>query len=580
MIEKAIIPKLLERQKIAGLFAVSILKNNSLKFFNTSQKIKKDNNKLKYLLEEKKSQLKGVFTTIDDANLVIDFLSDAFLVIDLEGNVMKMNAAAESFFNYNLQNGSINFVDFIYYKDYAYSMNSFAQLLDEGHFHNYIARISTKNKEIKWVKINASIVYDKFNKAIAAQGIIIDITEQREREISIDFFNNLAKSILGKESITEMAWLISNSIANYLGTNDCVIYLVDKTTNTLDQIAVFDNKLSGSKGIINKLSLPIGKGIVGYVAKSGNSEIISDTSKDKRYIIDDAIRLSEITIPIKIDGQVIGIIDAEHKKKDYFKKEHVETLESVANLVVLQFKSALNLRERNKSDIKNRELLKKLKKSNEELQEYAHIVSHDLKSPLRSIAALTSWIKTDNIAAFDEVSLQNFEDLEMTLQNMDNLISDVLKFASLNAKPTEYKPIDLDLLVRNLINVLYVPENISINILNKLPIVKGDKIRFQQLFQNLIDNAIKFSNKEKGFINIDFKDYNSFYKFSVKDNGIGIQEKHFENIFKIFQSLEKAKNSSGIGLSMVKKIVNIYKGEIWLESKIEKGTTFYFTIKK
>ena len=580
MIEKAIIPKLLERQKIAGLFAVSILKNNSLKFFNTSQKIKKDNNKLKYLLEEKKSQLKGVFTTIDDANLVIDFLNDAFLVIDLEGNVMKMNAAAESFFNYNLQNGSINFVDFIYYKDYAYSMNSFAQLLDEGHFHNYIARISTKNKEIKWVKINASIVYDKFNKAIAAQGIIIDITEQREREISIDFFNNLAKSILGKESITEMAWLISNSIANYLGTNDCVIYLVDKTTNTLDQIAVFDNKLSGSKGIINKLSLPIGKGIVGYVAKSGNSEIISDTSKDKRYIIDDAIRLSEITIPIKIDGQVIGIIDAEHKKKDYFKKEHVETLESVANLVVLQFKSALNLRERNKSDIKNRELLKKLKKSNEELQEYAHIVSHDLKSPLRSIAALTSWIKTDNIAAFDEVSLQNFEDLEMTLQNMDNLISDVLKFASLNAKPTEYKPIDLDLLVRNLINVLYVPENISINILNKLPIVKGDKIRFQQLFQNLIDNAIKFSNKEKGFINIDFKDYNSFYKFSVKDNGIGIQEKHFENIFKIFQSLEKAKNSSGIGLSMVKKIVNIYKGEIWLESKIEKGTTFYFTIKK
>jgi PAS domain S-box-containing protein len=580
VIEKAIIPKLLERQKIAGLFAVSILKNNSLKFFNTSQKIKKDNNKLKYLLEEKKSQLKGVFATIDDANLVIDFLSDAFLVIDLEGNVMKMNAAAESFFNYNLQNGSINFVDFIYYKDYAYSMNSFAQLLDEGHFHNYIARISTKNKEIKWVKINASIVYDKFNKAIAAQGIIIDITEQREREISIDFFNNLAKSILGKESITEMAWLISNSIANYLGTNDCVIYLVDKTTNTLDQIAVFDNKLSGSKGIINKLSLPIGKGIVGYVAKSGNSEIISDTSKDKRYIIDDAIRLSEITIPIKIDGQVIGIIDAEHKKKDYFKKEHVETLESVANLVVLQFKSALNLRERNKSDIKNRELLKKLKKSNEELQEYAHIVSHDLKSPLRSIAALTSWIKTDNIAAFDEVSLQNFEDLEMTLQNMDNLISDVLKFASLNAKPTEYKPIDLDLLVRNLINVLYVPENISINILNKLPIVKGDKIRFQQLFQNLIDNAIKFSNKEKGFINIDFKDYNSFYKFSVKDNGIGIQEKHFENIFKIFQSLEKAKNSSGIGLSMVKKIVNIYKGEIWLESKIEKGTTFYFTIKK
>jgi PAS domain S-box-containing protein len=570
VIEKANIPKALERQKKARSLAEPILMSNSLELYNISRKIKKENNKLEDLLEEKKSQLKGVFGTINDA----------YLVTNLEGNVMNMNDVAESFFGYNLQNESINVVDLIYSKDYAYAMNSFIQLLDIGHFHDYILRISTKNQEIKWVKINASIIYDKFNKAIAAQGIISDITEQREGEISLDFINNLAKSILGKESITEMAWLISNSIANYLGTNDCVIYLVNQTTNTLDQIAVFDNKLSGNKGIINRLTLPIGKGIVGYVAKTGNSEIISDTSKDKRYIIDDAIRLSEITIPIKIDGQVIGIIDAEYKEKDYFKKEHVKTLESAANLVVLQFKSALNLRERNKSEIKNRELLKKLKKSNEELQEYARIVSHDLKSPLRSIAGVTSWIKTDNIAAFDEASLQNFEDLDITLQTMDNLISDVLKYASLNAKVIEDKPIDLDSLVRNLINVLYVPENISINILNKLPIVKGCEVRFQQLFQNLIGNAIKFSNKEKGFINIDFKDYNSFYKFSIKDNGIGIQKKHFENIFKIFQSLEKAKNSSGIGLSMVKKIVNIYKGEIWLESKIEKGTTFYFTIKK
>ncbi len=479
-----------------------------------------------------------------------------------------------------MQDEAINVADVIYTKDYAYAMNSFDQLLELGHYHDYIVRIITKSKEIKWVQINASIIYNKFNKAVAAQVITRDITKQREEKITLDLINNIAKSILGKESITEIGWLISNSIANYLGTNDCVIYLVNESTSTLEQIAVFDNKLSGNRGIINKLILPIGEGIVGYVSKTGKSEIISDTSKDKRYIVDDAIRFSEIAIPIMSNGQVIGVIDAEHKEKDYFKKEHINTLESIANLVVLQFKSALNLRELKKVEIKNRELLKKLKKSNEELQEYAHIVSHDLKSPLRSIAALTSWIKTDNIAAFDKSSLQNFKDLEITLETMDNLISDVLKYASLDAKVLEDKPVKLDSLIRNLINVLYVPENISINILNKLPIIKGDKIKFQQLFQNLIGNAIKFSNKEKGFINIDVEDYNSFYKFSIKDNGIGIRKKHFKSIFKIFQSLEKAKNSSGIGLSIVKKIVDIYDGEIWLESKIEIGTTFYFTIKK
>jgi signal transduction histidine kinase len=76
------------------------------------------------------------------------------------------------------------------------------------------------------------------------------------------------------------------------------------------------------------------------------------------------------------------------------------------------------------------------------------------------------------------------------------------------------------------------------------------------------------------------EDYNSFYKFSIKDNGIGIEKRHFDSIFEIFQSLKKEKNSSGIGLSIVKKIVDMLKGEIWLESEIEKGTTFYFTIKK
>ena len=246
----------------------------------------------------------------------------------------------------------------------------------------------------------------------------------------------------------------------------------------------------------------------------------------------------------------------------------------------MQFKSALNLRERKEAETKNIELLRKLEKSNQELQEYAHIVSHDLKSPLRSITALISWIKTDNINVFDGESLQNFQDLDLTLETMDNLITDVLKYASLDANVSNDEYVKLDPLIRNLINVLYIPKNISINILNKLPSIKGDKTKFQQLFQNLIGNAIKFSNKKEGFINIDVEDFHSFYKFSIKDNGIGIEKRHFERIFKIFQSLEKSKDSSGIGLSIVKKIVDIYKGEVWLESEIDKGTIFYFTLKK
>jgi len=117
------------------------------------------------------------------------------------------------------------------------------------------------------------------------------------------------------------------------------------------------------------------------------------------------------------------------------------------------------------------------------------------------------------------------------------------------------------------------------NINFNLPIIKGDKTKLQQLFQNLICNAIKFNDKEKGIIEINVKEIDSHYEFSVKDNGMGIDKKYHDNIFNIFHSLNNSKESTGIGLSIVKKVVDLYKGEIWLESAPNKGTTFYFTLK-
>ena len=111
-------------------------------------------------------------------------------------------------------------------------------------------------------------------------------------------------------------------------------------------------------------------------------------------------------------------------------------------------------------------------------------------------------------------------------------------------------------------------------------LVKGDKTKLQQLFQNLISNAVKFNDKEKGFIKIDVKEEEQFYKFSIKDNGIGIEEKYHDKVFKIFNALNKSKESTGIGLSIVKKIVELHHGDIWIESVLGEGTTFYFTLKK
>ena len=240
----------------------------------------------------------------------------------------------------------------------------------------------------------------------------------------------------------------------------------------------------------------------------------------------------------------------------------------------------LDITELKKLQLQKENILKELESRNNELSEYAHIVSHDLKSPLRSIDALVSWVKADNEGKIDEATLQNLGLIETTLETMEKLISNVLEYSSAGTNTHEAIDVDLNDTLSNLKKVLFIPKNISVNVLKSLPIIKGDQTKFQQLFQNFISNAIKFCDKEVGVVDIDYIDNKTFHQFSIKDNGIGIEKKYHDKIFKIFHSLDKREDSTGVGLSIVKKIIHLYEGDIWLESEPHKGSTFYFTIRK
>ncbi|GAA4900392.1 ATP-binding protein [Flaviramulus aquimarinus] len=225
-------------------------------------------------------------------------------------------------------------------------------------------------------------------------------------------------------------------------------------------------------------------------------------------------------------------------------------------------------------------LLTELAYQNQELSDYAHMVSHDLKSPLRSIDALTSWLKEDYKDKLDGSGNDSINLIRNNVEKMDTLIKGILDYSTISKNQTEFYDVDIDKLVEDIITIMHLPSKISIKKLSNLPVVKGDKYRLQQLFQNLIDNAVKYNDKEEGTIEIGVEDENDFWKFSIKDNGKGIEAPYFDKIFKTFQKLENNPESSGIGLSIVKKIVNLYGGNIWLESEINQGTTFYFTLRK
>ena len=240
----------------------------------------------------------------------------------------------------------------------------------------------------------------------------------------------------------------------------------------------------------------------------------------------------------------------------------------------------LDITDQKKLELEKENLVEILKNKNAELQEYAQIVSHDLKSPLRNISALTTWIKDDNFTSLNETSLKYFDHLEQTLERMEALITGILKYSSINSESGQNQTIDLNHTVLEIIKMLHVPEHIHISIKGELPNIYGDKIKFHQLFQNLLNNAVNHIDKEKGEIELGCEIKSKEYLFYIKDNGVGIDKKYHQQIFKIFYYITKNKHSTGIGLSIVKKIIEIYGGEIWVDSVPKVGTTFYFTIKK
>lgn len=400
--ELDILKRALAREKAARKQAEDILEKKSAELYDLNLQKEKAKKKLESLIKLKNSELKGFFENI----------IDPYIMMDLFGNVLKMNESAESLLAHKLSDGILNLMSITDPKDKKHIANSFETLLKTGKISNFEINLLVQHQQHILVSVNSSVIYNEYQNPVAAHGILRDITQLK-----------------------------------------------------------------------------------------------------------------------KLENQ----------------------------------KEAL---------------LKELEKSNENLKEYAHVVSHDLKSPLRSIDALLTWIFEDNKNIVKEDSLHHFELIKKTLERMENLISNILKYSTLDSNLEIKKHVDIHILLEHLLKVMYIPTNIKVAIQSQLPIVTVDSIKIEQLFQNLLGNAVKFNDKEVGSILIDVKDEGDYYQFSISDNGIGIDKKYHDKIFKVFHSLEKRKDSSGIGLSMVKKIVELHHGTIWLESELGNRTTFYFTLKK
>ena len=134
--------------------------------------------------------------------------------------------------------------------------------------------------------------------------------------------------------------------------------------------------------------------------------------------------------------------------------------------------------------------------------------------------------------------------------------------------------------VESIIEIIHIPPHITVTITSKLPVINADRYRIQQLFQNVIGNAVNYIERPIGLVEISSEEQEDAYIFSIKDNGVGIASKNYEKIFNTFQSYTTSEHSTGLGLSIVKKIIETYKGKIWIESEEGVGTTFFIKLNK
>lgn len=418
-----------------------------------------------------------------------------------------------------------------------------------------------------------------------AIGYGLDITDRKQAENRLNAINNLAVALLGKYELEDIAREVTSKTMQQLGLEECIIFLLDKEQNELREIAT--SGVDRPEGSVTGIQL--GKGIVGAVAASGKPEMIADTTADRRYIVWSKQRKSELAVPIIADGEVIGVIDSEHSERNFYTQDHLQVVTTIANMIGAQLKSAIAQREKaiaeealKKSEAQLKEKTQKLEAQNAELEQFAYIASHDLQEPIWTVIGFVQMIQEEYKDQLGADAEQYLDFILKSSGRMRELVMGLLDYSRIGKEKVLAK-VDINNTVKEVLAdmTVSIKESNAVIEVNNLPVMTGYPLEMRQLFQNLISNAIKFRKKDtQPVITVSAEKHINEWCFSVKDNGIGIDEKYSDKIFVIFKQLHNRNEyeGTGIGLSHCKKIVELHGGRIWQESVPEEGTTFFFTI--
>jgi signal transduction histidine kinase len=377
------------------------------------------------------------------------------------------------------------------------------------------------------------------------------------------------QNLTNTKTVSEICWEITKNVIAKIGFEDCVVYLHDRETNLLVQMAAHGPKNPVDLDIYNPITIKPGQGIVGAVFVSGRAEIIPDTRLDRRYIVDDQARLSEIAVPILHNGIPIGVIDSEHAACNFFTSDHLvilNTLAAIASNKIVKTRAFETLEQVNKNlaeknrleEEKNREL----SQLNQQLDEVIYSLSHDFRSPILAAMGMTDLLKRHPSNADTLYPMLND-----SLKRVDNILVNIHYFSQNLRRPTERSACHIgDLISEVFMNIQHPRKSVTDFIIHcPDPITcLTDVYRLDVLFRQVFLNALQFhtANERQSEINVEIGRKANDCIICISDNGPGIPDHYQQEIGTMFRRGSTQSNGSGLGIFLCTEIAHKIGGSI------------------
>lgn len=435
----------------------------------------------------------------------------------------------------------VNYAELIHPEDYPRILDEIKEHKKKGNStYQQVYRIIKANGEILWVEDQTLTEVDAKGNDIFHQGIITDVTDKMNARLALE------------KSETRFRSLVQNSTD--------VITILNSEGGILYESPAFFRLFGYNESEIG------GKTVFDYVHPE-DIEIVKHAFK---------------SILLKKNSTAVLTFRFKTKQNKYIYLEAVGNNllheEGINGIVI----NSRDVSERFENEQQLKEYAQSLEKINKELDQFAYIVSHDLKAPLRAINNLAEWISEDLQEIMDEGTKKNISLLRGRIGRMEALINGILNYSRAGRMKAENIEIPMNTFLEDIVFNLSPPEHFVIQIQEGLPIIEAEKVSIEQVFSNFISNAIKYNANENPVVKIGYEDKDSMHCFFVEDNGPGISKDFHEKVFAIFQTLQARDSveSTGVGLAIVKKIVEEKGGNVWLESEEGKGAKFLFTFPK